>query len=239
MTLEELRAACRKKTKTNETNYPDSDLDDDINLAYGKVFLMLQEAEGYRNTGGDFETIDFEDDSDGVLNEQDLGYNGEYPMPVGDPDENIPGAISILEAHINYGDGHKKAEIINRSALEVSLFSDDTAYYSQLKPKVIVYRDSYIVRPRNQTGETIDDGIKLLTIARQPVLEDDTDEPIFEKNIHELIAYEVYMMYCEQYPEKYNPITEKKYKELESQAISLYEARVPLVKRLRTHKEKW
>lgn len=237
MTLAELRTACRKKTKTTATNYSNSDLNADINLAYGKVFLMLQEAEGYRNTGGDFETIDFEDD-DG-LQEQDLGYNGEYPMPVGDPEENIPGAIQILEAHINYGDGYKKAEIVNRSSLPVSLFSDDSAYYSELSPKVFVFRDSYFVRPKNTTGETIEDGIKLLTIARQPQLEDDTDEPIFEKNLHELIAYEVYMMYCEQYPEKYNPITEKKYRELEAQAISLYEARVPLVKRLTGKKETW
>lgn len=237
MTLAEIRASCRKKTKTNASNYPNEELDVDIHNAYGKVWLLLQEAEGYRNTGGDFEVIDFE--SETGLTEQDLGYNGEYPMPVGDDDDNIPGAIQLLEAHIKYRDNdYRKAEIINRSDLRASMFSDDSAFYSELSPKVFVYRDSYVVRPKN-TGATVEDGIKLLTLARNPELREDDDEPAFEKNLHELIPYYVAMNYFEIYPEKYNPRIEVGKNELESQAISLYESRVPKEKRLKTVKEKY
>lgn len=237
MTLQELRASVRKKTHTNSSNYPDETLDQDINNAYGKVWLMLQEAEGYRNTGGDFEVIDFEDSTN--LTEQDLGYNGEYPIPVGDDDENIPGAVSILEVHVDYGDGYKKAEIINRSSLSASMFSDDNGFYSEQSPKVFIFRDSYFVRPKNETGSTITDGIKLLTMARQPELIEATDEPIFERNLHELVAYYTTYAFWEEYPEKYNAFTRQNGQELESQAISLYESRIPLVKRFTGKKEKW
>ena len=134
MTLADLRSSIRRKTKTNSTNYPNADIDSDINIAYGKVWLMLQEAEGYKNTGGDFETIDFEDETG--LDEQDLGYNGEYPFPVPNDDPGAAGAISVLEVHVNYGDDYKKAEIINRSNTDASIFSDDDAYYSEQSPKV-------------------------------------------------------------------------------------------------------
>lgn len=236
MTLAELRTISRRKTKTTSLNYPDATLDSDINIAYGKVWMLLQEAEGYRNTGGDFEVIDFE--SNTGLGEQDLGYNGEYPMPVGDAD--TPGAISLLEAHINYGQGNdfRKAEIVNRSSLPASLFSDDNAYYSELSPKVIVFRDSYFIRPTNDNA-TVTDGIKLLTCARQPELVDATDEPIFESNFHELIAYYVTYGYWEEYPEKFNAVIKQNGRELEEQAISLYESRVPLAKRFTGNRERY
>ena len=238
MTLQELRDSVRRKTKTNTTNYGNTELDSDINLAYGKVWLMLQEAEGYKNLGADFEVIDFE--SETGLAEQDLGYNGEYPMPVGDDFENIPGAISLQEVHVDYGDGYKKAEIINRRALSVSMFNEDQDdYYSEQYPKVFVLRDSYLIRPKNNTGATITDGIKLVTLARQPVLIETTDEPAFEKNLHELIAYYTAMGFFEFNPEKYNAIVEKNKNELESQAISLYESKVPLEKRFTGQKEKY
>jgi hypothetical protein len=233
MNLAEIRRISRKKTKTTASNYPDSDLDADINLAYGKVFMILQEAEGYKNTGGDFEVIDFE--SSVGLSEQDLGFNGEFPIPKGDELENIPGAMSVIEAHINYGNGHKKAEIVNRSMLESSMFND-SGYYSKDKPKVFVFRDSIFVRPVNDAA-TITDGIKLVTIARQPKLIVDSDEPIFESNFHELIAYYVAYSYWEEYPEKFNAVTKKNGDELEAQAISTYQSRVPVVNRITAQKE--
>lgn len=237
MTLAELRASARRKTKTTATNYTNSDLDSDINIAYGKIWLMLQEAEGYRNTGGDFETIDFE--SDTGLTEQSLGYKGEYPIPVPNDNPGASGAISIAEVHVKYPSAdYVKAEIVNRSNLPASMFSDDNDYYSKEHPKVFQFRDSYFVRPTNE-GTTVTDGIKLLTIRRQPTLTDVGDEPLFEPNLHELIPYYVAIGYYEIYPEKYNVRIERGKNELESQAISLYESRVPIVKRLTGQKEVW
>lgn len=225
MDLTALRAKSRRYTKTTATNYPNTDLDADINIANGEIHMIILEAEGYSNTNGGFEAIDLEDTSS--LTEGELGYYGEYPFP--------SDSLEVLEAHIKYtstGD-YVQAEIINRNEVGSEMF-EDNEIYSTAAPKIFIFRDSYFVRPL-LTDTTVTDGIKLLVTSRQDDLSEATDEPTFEKNFHNLIPLKVALDYYLIYPEKYNPRIDKKAQEQEAMLISHYQSKIKLPKRMRTN----
>ena len=223
MNLTTLRSQARKYTKTNSTNYSNTDLDADINIAVGEIHMMILEAEGFKNTGGDFKVIDHEDTTS--LTAQELGYNGEYPFP------SI--AVKLEEVYVKYdsSDDYVQAEIVDKSELSSEMFQE-TGAYDKTNPKVFVYRDSFFITPL-LTDDTVTDGIKLLVLARQDTLTDVTDSPDFESNFHNLIPLKVAQDYFLVYPEKYNPRIDKKVEELESQLISFYKDRSPAVARFR------
>jgi hypothetical protein len=221
MNLTTLRSQARKYTKTNATNYIDADLDADINIANGEIHMMILEAEGYKNTGGDFKVIDHENTTGLVA--QDLGYNGEYPFP------SI--AVKLEEVYVKYVStaDYVKAEIVDKSELSSEMF-EDTGIYDATNPKVFIYRDSFFIRPL-LTATTVTDGIKLLVLARQDTLTEVTDSPTFESNFHNLIPLKVAQDYYLVYPDKYNPRIDKKVNELESQLITFYQDRSPVTPR--------
>lgn len=227
MNLSEIRSQSRRLTKTNATNYVDADLDADINRALGEVHMMIAEAEGYKNVGGDFKVIDLENTTS--LTEQQLGYNGEYPFP--------DDALRIEEAYLKYdvNGSYNKADIINKSDVDSEMFEDEGSY-SESSPKIFIFRDSYFVRPL-LTDTTVTDGIKLLITARQESLVNASDTPTFESNFHQLIPLKVAQDYYMLYSEKFNPRIDRKVQELESQIISFYQDRVPIEKRLEINKE--
>lgn len=234
MLIPEIRSLVRRWTHTNATNYPNATLDADANRVYGEIWMIILEAEGYKNTGGDFKVFDLEDSSS--LDPQDLGYNGEYPFP--------SVAVTLEEAYINYGDGNVKAEIINRSEINSSMFDDeDSPEYSKANPKIFIFRDSILTRPIHFSTK-VEDGIKLLIRRRQKTLVEtitnaDTQvlSPEFEENFHELIPLKVAQDFYLEWPEKYNPRIDKKAAEIESQLISEYESRTPIEKRLQAPKD--
>jgi hypothetical protein len=221
MNLTTLRAQCRKYTKTNATNYLDADLDADINIANGEIHMMILESEGFKNTGGDFKVIDHENTTGLVA--QDLGYNGEYPFPAI--------AVKLEEIYIKYNanDDYVRAEIEDKSDLSSEMFKDN-GIYNETRPKIFVYRDSFFIRPLMTTA-TVVDGIKLLVLARQDTLTLATDSPTFESNFHNLIPLKVAQDYYLVYPDKYNPRIDKKINELESQIITFYHDRSPILPR--------
>lgn len=225
MQLSEIITQARRLTKTNSTNYVDADIKFDINIANGEVHLMILEAEGYKNISGGFKVYDLVSTTGLVAG--NIGFNGEYPFSTD--------TISLEEVHLDYGDGFVKAEIIDRSELEDSMFNDDDIY-SELSPKVFVYRDSYFIRPV-LTTTTVTDGIKLLARLRQDQLAANDDVPIFETNFHQLIPLKVAQDYFLYYPEKYNPRIDRKVEELESQLISLYQSKTPIDFRIRESKQ--
>lgn len=224
MNLVTLRSQSRKYTRTNATNYPNATLDADLNIAHGEVWMMILEAEGYKNMGGDFKVLDHEDTTG--LDPQDLGYNGEYPFP------SI--ALKLEEVYVKYdsADDYVKAEIIDKSEIDSEMF-DDNGIYDSSNPKVFVYRDSYFIRPL-LTDDTVTDGIKLLIQQRQKtIVETITDastqvlEPEFESNFHNLLPLKVAQDWYLVYPDKYNPRIDQKVGELEAQLISFYRDRHP------------
>jgi hypothetical protein len=221
MDLTTLRSRSRKYTKTNATNYANTDLDEDINIANGEIHMMILEAEGFKNTGGDFKVIDHEDTTS--LTAQELGYNGEYPFPAI--------ALKLEEVYVKYTSAadYVRAEIVDKSELSSEMF-EDTAIYDETNPKVFIYRDSFFIRPL-LTSTTVTDGIKLLVLARQDTLTNASDTPTFESNFHNLIPLKVAQDYYLVYPEKYNPRIDKKVQELEQQLISFYMDRSPVVPR--------
>jgi hypothetical protein len=223
MDLTTLRSQARKYTRTNSTNYPNATLDADLNIANGEIWMMIIEAEGYKNTGGDFKVLDHEDTTS--LTPQELGYNGEYPFP------SI--ACKLEEVHIKYdsADDYAKAEIIDKSEIDSEMFNDN-GIYDKSNPKVFVYRDSYFIRPL-LTDTTVTDGIKLLIQQRQDTLTNATDEPNFESNFHNLLPLKVAQDYYLIYPDKYNPRIDKKVDELENQLISFYRDRHPNVTQMK------
>ena len=221
MNLTTLRSQARKYTKTNDTNYTDTNLDADLNIANGEIHMMILEAEGYKNTGGDFKVIDHENTTSLVA--QDLGYNGEYPFPAI--------AVKLEEVYVKYVStaDYVKAEIVDKSELSSEMF-EETGAYDETNPKVFIYRDSFFIRPL-LTDTTVTDGIKLLVLARQDTLTLVTDSPTFESNFHNLIPLKVAQDYYLVYPDKYNPRIDKKVNELESQIITFYHDRSPVVSR--------
>lgn len=226
MQLTEIRSQIRRYTHTNATNYPDVTLDSDINRSNGEIHLIILEAEGYKNIGGDFKVINFES-SDG-LDPQDLGYNGEFPFPTE--------AVALDEVHLDYGqgDGFVKAEIIDRGDLSASMFNEDDTNneFSILSPKVFIYRDSLFIRPMN-INDTVTDGIKLCIRARQDTLTSGTDSPTFEPLFHNLLPLKVSQDYSLIYPEKRNVYVDRKVMELEAQLIAFHQDRTPINKRLK------
>jgi hypothetical protein len=223
----EIRSQTRRYTHTNATNYIDATLDADSNRSNGEIWMMILEAEGYKNTGGDFKVIDFTSNTGLVA--QDLGYNGEFPFPAI--------AMTLEQVYLDYGDGPVKAEIIDKSEISSSMFDDaDNSQYSETNPKVFLYRDSIFPRPLN-LGTTVTDGIKLLVRARQDTLSGESTEPQFESNFHQLIPLKNTQDFYLEYPEKYNPRIDKKVNELEAQLISFYQDRSPLETRFKAVKE--
>jgi hypothetical protein len=229
-----LRNQARKYTKTNTTNYPDSELDADLNIANGEIHMMIMESEGYKNTGGDFKVNDFICTTG--LTEQEEGYNGEYPNPTD--------AFRVEEYYLDYGDGHVKAEIISKSEVGSEMFQD-LGGYSKARPKVFVFRDSYFTRPL-LTDPTVTDGIKLLISSGPKTIVEtvsdsntETSEPQFASTFHNLVALKVAQDYYLVNPDKYNPRIDKKAQELEAQLISLCESKVPQEKKLQAVKEVW
>ena len=221
MQLSELRTQSRRYTRTNSTNYLDATLDADINIANGEIWMTILEAEGYKNTGGDFKVIN--NMSTVGLVAQDLGFNGEYPFP--------STALQIDSAEISY-DGTKwyQAEVIDKRDCSSSIFSEEqyNDEYSQQYPKIFIFRDSYFIRPTLDVAGDITDGIKLSIIARQDTLALTTDSPSFESNFHNLIPLKVAQDYSLIYPEKANPRIDAKIQILESQLISFYQDRTPI-----------
>lgn len=232
MLLAETRSLVRRWTHTNSTNYPDVTLDADINRVYGEIWMKILEAEGYKNTGGDFKVIDLENSTGLVA--QELGYLGEYPFP--------SVAVNIEEAYIDYGDGAVKAEIINKSEISSSMFEDeDLPEFSEGAPKIFVLRDSIFIRPIN-FGAKVTNGIKLLIRRRQKtivetlsstpsVAANQTLTPEFEEDFHVLIPLSVTQDYYLEWPEKYNPRIDKKAAETEDSLKAFYESRTPTEQR--------
>ena len=226
MELTDIRTQSRRYTHTNSSNYPDATLDADINIANGEIWMTILEAEGYKNTGGDFKVID--NLSTSGLVAQDLGFNGEYPFP--------SSALQIDSAEISYdGSMWYQAEVIDKRDCSSSVFNEEqyNVEYSQQYPKIFIFRDSYFIRPTNDTDSDITDGIKLTIIARQDSLVDSADTPSFESNFHNLIPLKVSQDYALIFPEKANPRIDAKIQILESQLISFYQDRTPNDKRVR------
>jgi hypothetical protein len=226
MELTTLRSQARKYTRTNSTNYPDATLDADINIINGEIWMMILEAEGVKNMGGDFKVLDHEDTS--ALTPQELGYNGEYPFP------SI--ALKLEEVYVKYAtaDDYVKADIVDKSEIDSEMFNDN-GIYDKSAPKVFVYRDSYFIRPL-LTDTTVTDGIKLLIQQRQKTIVGTITDastqvltPEFESNFHNLIPLKVAQDWYLTYPDKYNPRIDKKADELEAQLISFYQDRHPNV----------
>lgn len=233
MILTELRSQSRRLTHTNETNYPDDVLDLDIQQANGEVQMMKIEAEGYK-TDGDFKVIDFETTTG--LSAQELGYNGEYPFS--------SDALRLEEVHLDYGNGHVKAETVNKCEIGSEMF-EDLGGYSEAKPKVFIFRDSFFTRPL-LTGAMVPDGIKLIITPRQKTIvetvsdvDTETLTPNFEANFHQLIPLKVAQDYYLINPDKYNPRIDRKVQELESQFISYYQDRVPVVNEFKAVRERY
>lgn len=228
MNLSTIRARARRYSRTTESSYSNTDLDADINLKLYEVWMVIFEAQGYKNLGGDFKVYDLISTVGLVSGE--IGFNGEYGFPTQ--------ALSLDSVELNYGNGHVKAEIIDRSNQSSSLFTESeyNAEFSQTNPKVFVYRDSYFVRPTN-TSTTVEDGIKLTISARPTILTNTTDSPTFDLMYHDLIPLKVAQDYALFYPEKANPRIDRKVEELEAMLISDMQSRVPIQKRFRAKKE--
>jgi hypothetical protein len=184
------------------------------------------EAEGHENIGGSFKITNLVSSVNLMVGEN--GYNGEYSKP--------KGAV-IDEIHLDYGDGHVIAEMVDMGELKTSLFEEDITI-TKAKPKAFIFRDSYFVRPLNEKA-TVTSGIKLLVQSEADNLSQNTDEPSWYPAFHELIPLYVALEYYRVYPEKYNSRIASDANILESQLISKIESENPTDQRIQTIKEKF
>lgn len=230
MNLTTLRSQARKYTKTTEANYTNENLDADINIAYGEVWAIVMEAEGNKNVTGTFKVYD--NIAQTGLVAGNIGFNGEYPLPVD--------AIDLKKILLSYdGESWNKAELIDMNDQEEELYQvlQDSNVYSETSPKAFMFRNSYFIRPFSK--ETIVDGIKLSILKRQSNLTLETDTPEIETSFHNLIPLRVALDYYLIYPEKYNPLIEKKASILEAQLISLAQDRLKPTTQVKVIKEKF
>ena len=116
------------------------------------------------------------------LSEGDNGYNGEYAFPTD--------LLKPVRMEISYdGETFVPCEIYDINENYLSETADINNGFSKSRPFVRFERDSYFIRPVKETTGNITGGIRIWYEKRQTALT--TDSPIFEPNLHDILAYDL------------------------------------------------
>lgn len=210
MTLLELREQVRYITRTTTLDFTDADLDRGLNLDYSEIVNLITSISGNYFLDQNRATTDLT--ANAV--EGSPGYNGYYCFPTN--------LLKVIKAEISYdGSKYTKATVYDMTQTPEA----DRDAGSNTSPVIRFTRTQMIVRPMPST--TIPNGIVLWYEQRQGDLVADTDEPMFEKNFHQLLVLKGALRYAMRFPEKYNELWDKKayglQKDLERHYKNLYQ----------------
>ena len=183
MTVAQILSKAYRLTNTTSTIFLDGNATNvlaDLNEAYGQRILDILRVQTDRNASQTEATTDLVS-TDGLM-AGDNGYNGEYAFPT---DLLKPVRTEISFDGVNWYNA--KTYDINEYDGSEQNKTDINADFFQSEPYVRFDRDSYFVRPLPAT--TISGGIHIWYEQRQADL--NTGEPSFEKNLHDILAYDL------------------------------------------------
>ena len=228
MTVQDITNEVRFLTKTDSSSYSDADILSGMNLYNGEILQDILRVQTTRNTA--LTNVAYDNLSINGLVAGQIGYNGEYPMPV---DCLRPVRVELSYDGITWlpckmydiNAGNMTSEFnpnqIN-SAFQTTSNPNYNPYIST--PYMRVERDSFIFRPLNE-GNTIYNGIVVWYESRQAALVNTTDVPAFEANFHEVLVYKLALRYAMKFPEKYNALWDKKLAEVKASLTEYYRSR--------------
>jgi len=209
MTLSELRNQIRYITRTTSLDFTDTDLDAGLNMDYSEIVNLIT------SISGNYHLMENKATTDLVANATSgsIGYNGHYCFPTD--------LLKPLKVEISFdGTSYKKANFYDMTqGVEGDMDAGSTT-----NPVIRFSRTQMVIRPLPST--TITDGIMIWYEQRQGDLTDDTDEPKFEKNFHQILILKSALRYAMRFPEKYNELWDKKVygltKDLEKHYRNMY-----------------
>jgi hypothetical protein len=199
MNVASLLAKTYRLTNTNSTTLLDGDASNvlaELNTQYGHRILDILKVQVDNNSNQEEATTDLKDTTG--LVEGDLGFNGEYPFPT---DLLRPIRVEVSYDGSNWNPCTFYDVYENDDSEHVE--DDINSTFSQYAPYVRFDRDSYFVRPTNDTGSDVTDGIHIWYEQRQSDLT--TGSPTFESNLHDILAYDLAYQQYLMYPAKYTP----------------------------------
>lgn len=193
MTTATLYTLARDILNTNSTVLPDSKLLEWLNIAYGHRILDVLRYQVDRNASIEMSKTDLV--STTGLTEGQNGYDGEYAFPT---DLLRPTRMEVSFDGTNW----EKCTIYDLNENEESeVYPTD---FTTASPFVRFERDSYFIRPLH-TGSTVTNGIRVWYEKRQVALTVG-DTPVFESNLHDLLAFDLAEMELMRHAEKYTDV---------------------------------
>lgn len=197
MNVASLLSKVYRLTNTNSTTFLDGNPTNvlaELNIQYGHRILDILKVQVDRNANQEESTTDFIDTTGLVVG--DLGYNGEYPFPTD--------LLKPIRVEVSYDGTTWKPcsfyDVYENDSSEHTE-SDLNSIFIQSAPYVRFDRDSFFMRPTNDTGSNITDGIHIWYEQRQTDLV--ADSPSFEANLHDILAYDLanqeYLMHTSKY----------------------------------------
>lgn len=193
MTTATLYTLARDILNTNSTVLPDSKLLEWLNIAYGHRILDVLRYQVDRNASIEMSKTDLV--STTGLTEGQNGYDGEYAFPT---DLLRPTRMEVSFDGTNW----EKCTIYDLNENEESEVSPTD--FTTASPFVRFERDSYFIRPLH-TGSTVTNGIRVWYEKRQVALTAG-DTPVFESNLHDLLAFDLAEMELMRHAEKYTDV---------------------------------
>ena len=213
-------------TNKNATTFLDgnsTNIYKDLNTAYGHRILDILRVRVDHNASIANCTTDLI--STVGLVEGDNGYNGEYSFP--------SDLLRPVRVEVSYDTGAKKKCKIYDNALNQGT-EYDTDYisdnFSESEPYVDFARNSFKIRPLKTTAGNITKGIYIEYEKRQADFSETTEPSEIEKNLQDILAYDLAEMEILMHTDKYsttkiNVFRDKK-QEAEQRFLRFYKQRL-------------
>ncbi len=225
MKLSEMRTEIRDITNTDSTSFTDTDLDRKLNIEYKDIISDIMQATGNTNDFIAQAYIDLKNAS--VLSAEDIGYNGEYPLP--------EDCLAPLRVEVKYDETQRPHTVYDQSQNNYSEFveNDMKGMVKQMR----FARNSVFIRPLPTRDVT--DGFMIEYIALPSDLSSDTDAPEFSALVHDVLVLATADRYYLKHPEKYNSKIEAKYMDKRDKMKEFFNDRLPKKLNVNGLKENW
>ena len=219
---------------SNSTAYPQTDFNSDLTESVALRTMEILRVKGYKHITQTHAYTDFV--SITGLSEGDNGYNGEYSFPTD--------LLDIERIEITF-DGtnwyiisKENGNLYDISESLVSEQDEDTIQnsYSESNPVAFIMRGSLFIRPLND-GTTQTSGLRLFYSPRQATIDEDTDSPEFESNLHQALIYDCAEMEMLSHPDSYSQLKErrilKKKAQVDNEFKQFYRTRIKAGEQIR------
>ncbi len=179
MDVTALTSYVHKRTRTDNTTMPDTEILTELNVNYGKVIHRILDKITALDFKNDFATADLID-ADTVTVPRAEGFKGMYSFPTD--------MLKLCKIEVTRTTGGVALPLhpIDKEDVNVALVDVQEAGYIEFDNRVMI---------TPQPTESVTNGILYYFNERQDDLVDATDVPAFEQNFHSVIALEVSRTY--------------------------------------------